>query len=344
MDRNRFNAEVRPTSPKCRSASRASASIALNSTLGSTTISPATGVPHGKERPWDANSIPGLIMRAGIWHIDKRICGRRICQSTGTTRTPRSGTVPRKSDGRDPASPGLRRQAGSNLRAGRGEVCAGEPAQAEHRRRRQPLKGLMPWIGRRAARRCTWAALQPWIDERRAMGRPIGTINHGLQIVRRILNLAAGEWMDEHGLTWLHAPPKIKLLAERRKRAALSAELGRADAAASGAARPSRGDGVVCREHRMSRRGDLRPALGVGGRGARTRHIGLHRSRGAGEERRRASGCPQPDGQVGRRLAARSARDVRVHFEGKPMQRMLELGMETGARASWAAAWCGSTI
>ena len=28
--------------------------------------------------------VPGLIMRAGIWHIDKRILGRRICQSTGT--------------------------------------------------------------------------------------------------------------------------------------------------------------------------------------------------------------------------------------------------------------------
>jgi hypothetical protein len=29
--------------------------------------------------------IYGLVMRGGIWHIDKRICGRRICQSTGTT-------------------------------------------------------------------------------------------------------------------------------------------------------------------------------------------------------------------------------------------------------------------
>ena len=28
--------------------------------------------------------VPGLIMRAGIWHIDKRILGRRVCQSTGT--------------------------------------------------------------------------------------------------------------------------------------------------------------------------------------------------------------------------------------------------------------------
>ena len=27
---------------------------------------------------------PGLIERGGIWHIDKKIRGRRLCESTGT--------------------------------------------------------------------------------------------------------------------------------------------------------------------------------------------------------------------------------------------------------------------
>ena len=43
-------------------------------------------------------------------------------------------------------------------------------------------------------------------------GRKNRTINFGLQIVRHILNLAASEWMDENGLTWLQIAPKIKLL------------------------------------------------------------------------------------------------------------------------------------
>ena len=30
--------------------------------------------------------VPGLIMRAGIWHIDKIVLGRRVCQSTGTSQ------------------------------------------------------------------------------------------------------------------------------------------------------------------------------------------------------------------------------------------------------------------
>jgi integrase len=39
-----------------------------------------------------------------------------------------------------------------------------------------------------------------------------------LQIIRHILNLAASEWMDEYGLTWLASAPKIKLLPEHDAR------------------------------------------------------------------------------------------------------------------------------
>src|SRR5262249_51900997 len=49
---------------------------------------------------------------------------------------------------------------------------------------------------------------------RQKEGVKIRTINHGLQITRHILNLAASEWMDEYGLTWLATAPKIKLLPE----------------------------------------------------------------------------------------------------------------------------------
>ena len=30
--------------------------------------------------------MPGLIYRGGIWHIDKKIRGRRLCESTGEHR------------------------------------------------------------------------------------------------------------------------------------------------------------------------------------------------------------------------------------------------------------------
>jgi integrase len=80
------------------------------------------------------------------------------------------------------------------------------------------LKLLMPWIGREPVDRLHLGTLQPWIVHRRCEGKAVGTINHGLKIVRRILNLAASEWVDEQGLTWLPAPPKIKLLPDLHKR------------------------------------------------------------------------------------------------------------------------------
>lgn len=38
------------------------------------------------------------------------------------------------------------------------------------------------------------------------------TINMPMEVVRRILNLAASEWLDESGMTWLEHAPKIRLL------------------------------------------------------------------------------------------------------------------------------------
>jgi integrase len=80
------------------------------------------------------------------------------------------------------------------------------------------LKLLMPWIGGEPLDRLHLGTLQPWIDHRRRHGKATGTINHGLKIVRRIVNLAASEWADEQGLTWLSAAPKIKLLPDLHKR------------------------------------------------------------------------------------------------------------------------------
>jgi integrase len=56
--------------------------------------------------------------------------------------------------------------------------------------------------------------LQSYIDARRKEGIKSRTINHGLQVVRHILNLAATVWRDAYGLTWLVTAPKITLLPE----------------------------------------------------------------------------------------------------------------------------------
>lgn len=80
------------------------------------------------------------------------------------------------------------------------------------------LKQLMPYIGAMPIDRVHTGALGPWVAHKRKNGASAGTINHGLKVVRRILNLAATEWVDENGLTWLQSAPKIKLLPDTHKR------------------------------------------------------------------------------------------------------------------------------
>ncbi len=80
------------------------------------------------------------------------------------------------------------------------------------------LKGLMPLIGHVPLDKLHMGTMQPWVESKQRERRAVGTINHGLQLVRRILNVASSEWIDEQGLTWLHAPAKIKLLANNSKR------------------------------------------------------------------------------------------------------------------------------
>ena len=80
------------------------------------------------------------------------------------------------------------------------------------------LKQLVPQFGSLQLDRIHMGTLQSWIEQRRRAGKAAGTINHGIKVVRRILNLASSEWVDENGMTWLHAAPKLKQLPEPDKR------------------------------------------------------------------------------------------------------------------------------
>ena len=160
----------------------------------------------------------GLILRNGIWHIDKRILRRRVCKSTGTARYAEAeqylGRVMEET----------RQAEVYGVRPTRPFEQAAARFVLEHQHKRSLdddiylLQSLLPFIGGAALDRVHMGTLQPWIAHKRSQGRAAGTINRGLQVVRRILNLAAGEWIDEHGLTWLQAAAKIKLLPEHDRR------------------------------------------------------------------------------------------------------------------------------
>ena len=160
----------------------------------------------------------GLVKRGEIWHIDKRVGGRRICQRTGTRNL-------------EEAEQYLARLIEENRQA---RVYGVRPARSfeeasdkfvrenQHKRSIKDdigrLKQLMPWVGEIPLERIHIGILQPWIEHRKKEGVSTGTINHGLKVVRQILNLAATEWIDEYGLTWLAVAPKIRLFPDNNKR------------------------------------------------------------------------------------------------------------------------------
>jgi hypothetical protein len=80
------------------------------------------------------------------------------------------------------------------------------------------LRQLLPWIGDMGLDQIGMSVLRSFVEARRKDGVAAGTINHGPKVVRRIVNLAATEWVDEFGMTWLLAAPKIRLLPDRDKR------------------------------------------------------------------------------------------------------------------------------
>jgi integrase len=162
--------------------------------------------------------MSGLSKRGGLWHIDKKINGVRIYESTGTGSIEEAEKylVRRLETMRQATVYGVRpkrvfREAAAKFL---GENMHKRSIQSDKHR----LKMLDGYIGGLALESIHMGALQPYIAARKKEGVKTRTINHGLQIIRHILNLAASEWMDEYGLTWLGSAPKIKLLPEHDAR------------------------------------------------------------------------------------------------------------------------------
>jgi len=154
----------------------------------------------------------GLVNRGGIWHIDKTIRGRRLCESTGERRLEKAedylakrieetrkaliyGERPRRS---------FRQAATKYLIENRDKKSIADDALH--------LKQLDGVLGDLDLRSVHIGTLQPFIKMRRKAGIKTKSINLALGVVRHILNIAASEWLDDAGLSWLEHSPKIKLL------------------------------------------------------------------------------------------------------------------------------------
>jgi integrase len=162
--------------------------------------------------------IPGLRKLGNVWHIDKRVNGSRLCESTGTSNFEEAERyLVRRMES-------IRQATVYGIRPKRIFRDAAIKFMLENQHKRSIrvdawcLKTLDPYIGDMSLESVHMGSLQHYIRQRQKEGVKTKTINLSLQVVRHLLNLAASVWMDEHGLTWLASPPKIKLLPETDKR------------------------------------------------------------------------------------------------------------------------------
>jgi integrase len=168
--------------------------------------------------PMGRKKSPGLIRRGRVWYIDKRIGGRRVFKSTGTDQLEEAERFLAR------VMEQTRKAQLYGVRPNRifEQAAAKFVLKNQHKRSLDSdigrLKQLMPYIGAIPLDKLHRGSLEPWIAHKRKNGASTGTINHGLKGVRRILNLASSEWVDEFGLSWLALAPKIKLLPDTNKR------------------------------------------------------------------------------------------------------------------------------
>jgi integrase len=172
---------------------------------------------------------PGLIKRGNVWHVKKTIGHKRVFRSTGTSSLAEAERFLAHliEEVRKAQIYGIRpkrtfRQAATKYL--KETTKASIAVDAMH------LRLLDPFIGELPLEAIHMGTLQPFIEHRKRQGVkkhkgfkiPPGvknrTVNYSLQVVRHILNLAAGEWLDENGMTWLARAPKIKFLPELDRR------------------------------------------------------------------------------------------------------------------------------
>ncbi len=161
---------------------------------------------------------PGLQKRGEFWVIDKKVFGRRLCESTGASDLEEAERylARRLEEVRLASVYGIRPKRSFK------EAATKFLMENQHKRSLADdagrLRELVKYIGDMPLESIHMGSLQGFIDGRRKDAVSTRTINHGLQLVRRILNLAASEWMDEYGLTWLASAVKIKFLQEHDAR------------------------------------------------------------------------------------------------------------------------------
>ena len=169
------------------------------------------------------NKMPGLRLKGGIWHIEKRCQHAEngwLRESTGTARRAEAEAILiRRLAELENA---VRRQAEavhSFEEAGlRYLEEIAEKASAETIA--MHLDQLFPFIGALELTQVHDGTLKPFIDHETGRGKAPKSVNNAIGVVSAVLNRAARVWRSEDGSPWLRqAPPRLSRLSLKGKQA-----------------------------------------------------------------------------------------------------------------------------
>jgi integrase len=160
----------------------------------------------------------GLLLRNNVWHIDKVLFGKRLCESTRSSDLKEAEALlaHRTTQARrvhlygEPAEHTFREAGVKFLRENQHKRSIERDVRA--------LKALDPFIGSLPLARIHQGTLEPFIRWRLGKGSVGGTINRELAVVKRILNLASRYWRDDADQPWMLVAPMLPRLRQLHQR------------------------------------------------------------------------------------------------------------------------------
>jgi integrase len=155
--------------------------------------------------------VPGLLLRGHLWHIDKVLYGRRLCESTGTEKLSEAEQLLARRVVQARRIHLFGESPEHDFREAAVKFLAENPQKRSLDRDRRAIAILDPFIGSLPLQRIHHETLAPYLRARLERGSSPSTINRDLAVVRRILNLAARLWRDETDRPWLPVAPLIQM-------------------------------------------------------------------------------------------------------------------------------------
>ncbi|WP_259639825.1 tyrosine-type recombinase/integrase [Pseudomonas syringae group genomosp. 3] len=170
--------------------------------------------------------MTGLSQRKGLWHIDKKINGERLYESTGTTDRQEAECylIHRLEQIRHQKVYGVRQVR--TWRDAAMKFLVEIKDQPSFKLSAHHLSQLDPFIGDMPLTHIDDQALEPFIKDRLATkkladgkvkkGVSNRTVNISIERVIRVLSLCARKWRDDEGRPWLDSVPMLMKLEEKK--------------------------------------------------------------------------------------------------------------------------------